>query len=349
MPASVAAGRRHLPLRLLQVHDPGADLGDAVLGHDQGLAEALVEAAGDLPHQLDVLALVVADRDLGGAVGEHVGGLQHRVEEERRRDQLALARRLVLELVHAVEVAVGGDRGEQPGQLGVLAHVGLAEEDAALGVEAGGEQDRGRVVEALAQLGRVVGDGDRVQVDDAVDRRVAAVLALDVLADRADVVAEVLAAGRLDAGEDDGRSRAAAYSGAIRGGVPLTCGLRRPADPRLGRETVKTAPPLPGSAPAARAGGAGSRSRSRRSAPPAIISTPAMPMPRWKDRSRRVGAALHRSRAATLPPATIGRSARRDASGWSLRAVEATAAPRPAQRPGRRACSSRHRRRSGPR
>ena len=86
-------------------------------------------------------------------------------------------------------------------ELGVLVHVGLAEEDAALGVEAGGEQDRRRVVEALAQLGRVEGDRDRVQVDDAVDR-LAAVLALDVLADRADVVAEVLAAGRLDAGED---------------------------------------------------------------------------------------------------------------------------------------------------
>ena len=65
--------------------------GIAELGHDQGLAEALVEAAGDLPHQLDVLALVVADRDLGGAVGEHVGGHQHRVVEERRGDQLALA------------------------------------------------------------------------------------------------------------------------------------------------------------------------------------------------------------------------------------------------------------------
>ena len=199
-----AARRRHLPLRLLQVHDPGADLGDDQLGHHQRLAEALVEAARDLPHQLDVLALVVADRDLGRPVGEHVGGHQHRVVEERRGDQLALLRRLLLELGHAVEVAVGGDGREQPGQLGVLADVGLAEEDAALGVEAGGEQDRGRVVEPLAQLGRVVGDRERVEVDDAVDRRVAAILALDVLADRADVVAEVLAAGRLDAREDDG-------------------------------------------------------------------------------------------------------------------------------------------------
>ena len=42
-----------------------------------------------------------------------------------------------------------------------------------------------------------------MQVDDAVDRRVGAILAGDVLDDRADVVAEMLAPGGLDAGEDD--------------------------------------------------------------------------------------------------------------------------------------------------
>jgi len=35
--------------------------------------------------------------------------------------------------------------------------------------QGGGEQDRRRVVETLAQLTRVVGHGDRVQVDDAED------------------------------------------------------------------------------------------------------------------------------------------------------------------------------------
>jgi hypothetical protein len=54
---------------------------------------------------------------------------------------------------------------------------------------------------ALAQLGGLVGDGRRVQVDDAEDA-LAALLARDVLGDRADVVAEVLAPGGLDAGED---------------------------------------------------------------------------------------------------------------------------------------------------
>ena len=135
---------------------------------------------------------------------------------------------------------MGGDRGEQPGQLGVLAHVGLAEEDAALGVEAGGEQDRGGVVDALAQFGRVVGDRDRVQVDDAEDRRVAPVLALDVLADRADVVAEVLAAGRLDAAEDD---RLAHRREPTRPGRTPRSDNRR--QPRLAAVTVRPRAPRP--------------------------------------------------------------------------------------------------------
>ena len=181
MPCSVPPVVDIFVARVLQVHDPRAHLRDTPLGHDEHVAEARVEALGDVAHQLDVLALVVADRDLVGAVGEHVGGLQDRVEEEAGGDELALLRRLLLELGMRLRSPYAVTRREQPGQLGVLVHVGLAEEDAALGIEAGGDQDRGRVVEPLAQLGRVLRDGDRVQVDDAVDR-LAAVLALDVLA-----------------------------------------------------------------------------------------------------------------------------------------------------------------------
>ncbi len=61
-----------------------------MLGLDQGLAEALVEAPRDLAHELDVLALIVADRDLVRAIGEHVGRLQHGVEEQGGRNKLAL-------------------------------------------------------------------------------------------------------------------------------------------------------------------------------------------------------------------------------------------------------------------
>ena len=130
--------------------------------------------------------------------------------------------------MHAVELAERGDAGEKPRQLGVLLDVGLAEQHAALRVQAGGDQQRRDVVDALAQLGRVVVDRDRVQVDDAVDRRVAAVLTLDVLRDGPDVVAEVLAPGRLDAREDPherakiaapprGRRRSGATGAALRG------------------------------------------------------------------------------------------------------------------------------------
>ena len=204
VPCSEPTGRRHLARRVLQVHDPRADLGDAVLGHDQHLlavAEAGVEAPRHVAHQLEVLALVLADGHLVGAVGEHVGGLQHRIQQQPGRDELALGERLVAELVHALQAPELGDARQQPGQLGVLGHVALAKQDAARRVEARGEQDRGRVVEALAQLGRLVGDGDRVQVDDAEDA-LAALLARDVLGDRADVVAQVLAPRGLDAGED---------------------------------------------------------------------------------------------------------------------------------------------------
>ena len=164
-------------------------------------AEARVEAPRDVAHQLQVLALVLADGHLVRAVGEHVGGLQHGIEEHPRAHQLALGVRLVAELVHPLQAAELGERAQQPAQLGVLVHVALAEEDAALGVEARGEQQRGEVVHAAPQLRRLIRDGGGVQVDDA-EQRLAALLPLDVLADRADVVAEVLGAGGLDAGED---------------------------------------------------------------------------------------------------------------------------------------------------
>ncbi len=59
----------------------------------------------------------------------------------------------------------------------MLAHVGLAKEDAPLRVEARCNEDRGGVVDPLAKLGRVVGNRERVQIDDAEDA-LAAVLAL---------------------------------------------------------------------------------------------------------------------------------------------------------------------------
>ena len=83
----------------------------------------------------------------------------------------------------------------------VLGHVALDEERRAVGIDAAGDQEGSQVQRGLAQLFRLLRHGDRVQVDDRVEA-VGLVLLLDPAADSADVVAEVLVAGRLDARED---------------------------------------------------------------------------------------------------------------------------------------------------
>src|SRR5581483_7431212 len=150
--------------------------------------------------ELEVLALVVADRHRVGLVEEDVARHQPRVGEQAGGDEVPLLG-LVLELRHAPELPVARHGREQPGRLGVRGHVALREHRRALGVEAGGEQHRVQVERALAQVGGVVLDGDRVQVDDA-EEGVPLLLRGRVLAEAADQVAEVLVAGRLDAGED---------------------------------------------------------------------------------------------------------------------------------------------------
>ena len=77
----------------------------------------------------------------------------------------------------------------------------LGEEDRAFRVDAAGDVGGGQLAGGLAQLLRVLPDGDRMQVDDAVDRLVAVLHGAEA-AQRAEVVAERQVARRLDAGED---------------------------------------------------------------------------------------------------------------------------------------------------
>ena len=149
-----------------------------------------------------MLALILAHRHAVGQVEQDVGGLQHRVGEEADGDRFA-ARRLLLERDHALELAHHRDAVEEPGELGVLVHVALHEHDRALGVEARGDQRGERVAGRGRQLGGLERLRHRVQVDDAEDRLGAvALLICDVMADRAEIVADVFLAGRLDAGKD---------------------------------------------------------------------------------------------------------------------------------------------------
>jgi hypothetical protein len=72
----------HLDRRVLEIVDLRRLLEDVRLRDGEGLAEAAVEALGEVAGQLDVLALVLADRDLVGLVQQDVRDLEDRVREE---------------------------------------------------------------------------------------------------------------------------------------------------------------------------------------------------------------------------------------------------------------------------
>ena len=101
---------------------------DVRLGDGEGRAVAGVEPGGQVPAQLEVLALVLPDRHLVGLVEQDVGGHQHRVGEQPDVGALrAHLGGLVLELGHPLGLPEPGQAAEDPAQLGVLGHVGLQE------------------------------------------------------------------------------------------------------------------------------------------------------------------------------------------------------------------------------
>ncbi len=77
----------------------------------------------------------------------------------------------------------------------------LVEDDAMLRVDSGGDVGCRHLARRMAQFERVLRQGQRVQVDDAEDA-FAVVLQCDPVADRAEIIAEMQVAGRLDAGKD---------------------------------------------------------------------------------------------------------------------------------------------------
>ena len=172
---------------------------DAELGDVRG--KVVVEFLGDVAGQLQMLLLVLAHRHMRGAVDEDVGGHQARIGEQAERGVLAVLAGLVLELRHAVHPADARHAVEDPGKLGMLHHPALVEDDVLLRVDAGGEEGRGDRARLILEVIMHELRCQRMQVDHAIDA-VGRVLQRDELLDRAEIVAEVEVARRLDAGED---------------------------------------------------------------------------------------------------------------------------------------------------
>jgi hypothetical protein len=139
-----------------------------------------------------VLGLVGADRNLVGAHGEDVGGHEHRVREQAH-----------------VDATVGvnaGDVRQQSGDLRDGGHARLPVHVHSVVVEAAGQQRGGHLPCAVAKLGWVGPAVERVHVGDE-HVRLATGLGGEPgeRPDGTGVVAKVQLAGRLDAGQGDGR------------------------------------------------------------------------------------------------------------------------------------------------
>ena len=77
----------------------------------------------------------------------------------------------------------------------------MVEQDRLVGIDAAGDQGGGHAVDVGAQLGGIDVDGDRVEVGEE-DQAFGLVLHPHPAPDRAEIIAEMEVAGRLDAGDD---------------------------------------------------------------------------------------------------------------------------------------------------
>ena len=193
-------GFAHLLRGVVEAHDARADGGQAGVGHDEGFAVERIEALGDVAGQFQVLRLVVAHGHDAGLVEQDVGGHEHGVLQQSVADGFLLGG-LHLVLRHALQPADGRDAGEHPGELGVGGHGGLHHDGAVLGVDAGGQIERGDLVDLGAQFRGILVDGDGVQVHDA-ENALVIVLDADPVLERAEVISDVKISGGLHSGED---------------------------------------------------------------------------------------------------------------------------------------------------
>jgi hypothetical protein len=210
MALDVGIALRHLHGRIVQPHHPGADRRDHGGGQDEHLAVKTVEPLRDVPRELDVLLLVLAHRHLVGVVEQDVRGHQDRVVEQAGAHRF-LARGAVLVLRHALQPPDWRHAVEEPARLGVGADVALDEERALAGIETGRQEHGGQGAGLSSEQLRVLGDRERVEVDDAEVVLLVALLGRPAL-DRAQVVPEMHVARGLDAAEHAGappRGRAA--------------------------------------------------------------------------------------------------------------------------------------------
>ena len=166
------------------------------------IAEVVVELLGDVARQLEMLLLVLADRNMGSAIEQNVGRHQHRIVVETYGCILAILARLFLELRHPVQPTDPRDAIEDPRQLRMPGNLALVEHDMLFRIDAAGDESRGDLPGVARQFQGPAPDrhrlGQRMHVDHAI-QAVMGLLQLHEIDDRAEVISKMQIAGRLDA------------------------------------------------------------------------------------------------------------------------------------------------------
>ena len=115
-----------------------------------------------------MLALIVADRNAVRVVQENVGGHERRIGEQSGGHEIGVVA-LVLELRHASQFTECGGAFEDPRKFRMFGDMALDEQGGLRRIDSDGEQQLGQFEGAGPEFGRVLGDGQGVQIDHTED------------------------------------------------------------------------------------------------------------------------------------------------------------------------------------
>src|SRR5262245_36106736 len=199
--------------------------------------EVIVEFLRNVPRQFEVLLLVFPDWHVRCSINENVCGHEVGVDVKPDRSVLPVLTGLFLELRHPIEPADTRDAIEHPGEFGVFVDLALVVDDVFFVVDAAVKERSGDLAFGQGQFALVLPDRDGVHVDDTVDA-VIAILQRDELGDRAEIIAEMQVAARLDTRKYAFLERHHPPSSIARGAMPRR---RRAAQDPYARERISEA------------------------------------------------------------------------------------------------------------
>ena len=200
-PVGIFVRFAHLAGRVGKAHHArAAAFGDISVGDGERLPVAVVEADRKVAREFKVLLLVCPDGHERRLIEQDVRRHEDGVIHQPHVDVVGVPDALVFELRHAGKFAGIGNGVEHPHKLAVCGNVRLHEQHALFGVDAAGEEERGKPESIFTQRRRLLPHGDGVQIRDRIDA-VVFVLQFREITDGADIVAYRDRAARLNGGK----------------------------------------------------------------------------------------------------------------------------------------------------